>query len=89
MQREEQPVVVTSVTSTALYEENMRPCFVWTLILAPCLMPTVWYVEQSFHRLSRCDLMPFSPGTTTYESLRVPFPLVTVRGVCRTRWTDR
>jgi hypothetical protein len=29
---------------TYLYEEEYRPWFVWALILAPCLMPTVWYV---------------------------------------------
>jgi hypothetical protein len=27
-----------------LYEEVYRPWFVWALILAPCLMPPVWYV---------------------------------------------
>jgi hypothetical protein len=29
---------------TYLYEEEYRPWFVWALILAPCLMPPVWYV---------------------------------------------
>jgi hypothetical protein len=27
-----------------LYEEVYRPWFVWALILAPCLIPPVWYV---------------------------------------------
>lgn len=35
--REEQ-----SATVTYLYREKTAPCFLWTLALAPCLMPTVW-----------------------------------------------
>lgn len=26
-----------------LYEEEYKPCFLWTLILAPCLLPVVWH----------------------------------------------
>ena len=29
-----------------LYREKTHPCFLWTLALAPCLMPTVWYVNS-------------------------------------------
>jgi hypothetical protein len=35
---------VVSVRQTYLYEEVYQPCFLWTLILAPCFMPAVWYV---------------------------------------------
>jgi hypothetical protein len=27
-----------------LYREKNAPCFLWTLALAPCLCPMVWYV---------------------------------------------
>jgi len=30
---------------TYYYREKTAPCFLWTLALAPCLMPTVWYVH--------------------------------------------
>ena len=33
----EQPVIY-------LYREKNAPCFLWTLALAPCLCPMVWYV---------------------------------------------
>jgi hypothetical protein len=36
---------ITSVTVNYLYEEEYQPWFVWTLILAPCLLPMVWYVR--------------------------------------------
>jgi hypothetical protein len=39
---------VTSVVRThaedVLYHEEYTPCFLWTLVLAPCFMPFVWYV---------------------------------------------
>lgn len=35
----EQPVSVIY-----LYREKSAPCFLWTLVLAPCLCPMVWYV---------------------------------------------
>jgi hypothetical protein len=37
---------VTSVVRThaedVLYHEEYTPCFLWTLVLAPCFMPFVW-----------------------------------------------
>ncbi|GKY91229.1 hypothetical protein MPSEU_000095500 [Mayamaea pseudoterrestris] len=43
---EEGTTTVTSVTRThaedVLYAEEYQPCFLWTLILAPCFMPFVW-----------------------------------------------
>ena len=37
---------VTSVVRThaadVVYEERYTPCFLWTLVLAPCFMPFVW-----------------------------------------------
>lgn len=28
-----------------LYREKSAPCFLWTLALAPCLCPVVWYAR--------------------------------------------
>jgi hypothetical protein len=46
---------VVSVTRThaadVLYEEKYQPCFIWTLVLAPCFMPFVWYVLPAFEWL--------------------------------------
>jgi hypothetical protein len=39
-----------------LYREKTHPCFLWTLALAPCLMPTVWYVTD----LSKINLGQFA-----------------------------
>jgi hypothetical protein len=43
--------VVTSVVRThdpdVQYDERYHPCFLWTLILCPCLLPFVWYVSSS------------------------------------------
>lgn len=30
---------------TYQYREKTSPCFLWTLVLAPCLMPAVWWVS--------------------------------------------
>jgi hypothetical protein len=42
---------VTSVVRThaedVLYHEEYTPCFLWTLVLAPCFMPFVWCVLRS------------------------------------------
>lgn len=39
------PPVPDNQITTYFYREKTSPCFLWTLILAPCLMPTVWYVQ--------------------------------------------
>lgn len=36
---------VANNPTTYYYREKTSPCFLWTLVLAPCLMPTVWYVS--------------------------------------------
>jgi hypothetical protein len=42
----EQAAAAAQEKDTYLYEEEYRPWFVWALILAPCLMPPVWYVPD-------------------------------------------
>jgi hypothetical protein len=44
---------ITEVKTNYLYEEEYQPWFVWTLILAPCLMPVVWYVNRKRFKKAR------------------------------------
>lgn len=58
----EEPEQATSY----LYYEKNSPCFLWTLVLAPCLMPVVWKysvaltdTELSFGYSSGCMNVSF------------------------------